>query len=181
MTDLSNSDGNAPESNGQGGDAPQQPRAQGLPIVINVQYLKDLSFENPNAPQSLIPTGGQPPKIDLAVDVQARGLGDNSAEVVLALKAEATQGDRTAFIAEVVYAGVISFPAQLPQDTARALLLIEGPRLLFPFARQILATAVQQGGFPPLMLQPIDFVDIYRKQVLGQGQPSAADAAQGNA
>jgi len=153
-----------------------QPRPS-LSLVINVQYVKDLSFENPNAPQSLIASGNQPPKIELAVDVQARGLQENVAEVALTLRAEATLGERTAYIAEVVYAGVFTLP-QIPQDQARAVLLVEAPRLLFPFARQVLATAVQQGGFPPLMLQPLDFVDIYRRQAMGaQGQqPTVADS-----
>lgn len=171
MTDETN-------STDQGGDAgATQGGQQALQIVINAQYLKDLSFENPNAPQSLV-GGQQQPKIEMAVDVAARGIGENVAEVALTLRAQATQADRTAFIAEVVYAGVISYPP-IPQEQAKALVLIEGPRLLFPFARQILATVVQQGGFPPLMLQPIDFVDIFRRQAMNQ--LSAADAPQGTA
>lgn len=164
-----------------GQDQGQQAGPRAVSVVVNAQYLKDLSFENPNAPQSLVGGGQQPPKIEMAVDVQARGLGENVAEVALTLRAEATQSERTAFIAEVVYAGVLSIPP-LPPEQAKALLLIEGPRLLFPFARQILATVVQQGGFPPLMLQPIDFVDVYRRQTLGpQAQPTANDAPQGTA
>lgn len=144
----------------------------GSPIIVNVQYVKDQSFENPNAPQSLL-AGNGAPKIDLQVDVQGRPLGDNVAEVQLSFRAEATQGERTAFIAELVYCGVFTL-APLPPDQQRALLLIEGPRLLFPFARQILADMTQQGGFPPLMLQPIDFVDLYRRQLMaGQGDDMA--------
>ncbi|MFV3127630.1 protein-export chaperone SecB [Niveispirillum sp. KHB5.9] len=147
------------------------------PLVVNMQYVKDLSFENPNAPRILTGASEQP-KIDLQVDLQAQGLADNVAEVQIRLRAEATVGEATAFIAELVYAGVFTLPP-LPADTQRAVLLIEGPRLLFPFARQIIADVTAQGGFPPLLLQPLDFVDLYRRQVLAQ-QGEIGDA-QGNA
>ncbi|WP_114395212.1 protein-export chaperone SecB [Oleisolibacter albus] len=149
------------------------------PLVINAQYVKDLSFENPNAPQSLMGDAGAP-KIDLQVDLQGRPLAENVFELALTLRAEATQGDRSAFICELVYGGVFTL-APLPVDQQRALLMIEGARMLFPFARQILADMTQQGGFPPLMLQPIDFVDLYRRQILAQQGPSADQPAQGNA
>jgi len=173
MTDETNGADGAPT-----GAEGQQARQQPVALVINAQYIKDLSFENPNAPQSLVGQQQQP-KIDMQVDVQARGLGENVAEVLLTLRAHATQGERTAFIAEVVYGGVLSLPP-LPTDQQRAICLIEGPRMLFPFARQILATMVQQGGYPPLMLQPIDFVELYRRQIAQQGQPSL-DQTAGNA
>jgi preprotein translocase subunit SecB len=149
-----------------------------MPLVVNLQYVKDLSFENPNAPRIL--TGAtEQPKIDLQVDLQAQGLADNVAEVQMRLRAEATIGEATAFIAELVYAGVFTLPPGMPQDQQRALLLIEGPRLLFPFARQIIADVTSQGGFPPLLLQPLDFVDLYRRQVLGQ--QAQMGETQGNA
>ncbi|WP_029012463.1 protein-export chaperone SecB [Niveispirillum irakense] len=145
-----------------------------MPLVVNVQYVKDLSFENPNAPRSLM-AGNEAPKIDLSVDLQGQSLGENVAEVQLRLRAEATVGDATAFIAELVYCGVFTLPP-LPQDQQRAVLLIEGPRLLFPFARQIIADVTAQGGFPPLLLQPLDFVELYRRQVLGQGMDTQGNA-----
>lgn len=177
MSDESDTNG-SPSSNGEETNGAHPPPGT-LPLVVNVQYVKDLSFENPNAPQSLM-TGGQP-QLDVQVDVQARGLGEQSAEVVLSIRAEATQpgesgaAARTVFIAELAYAGVFSFPA-LPQDTLRALLLIEAPRLLFPFARQIIAEATQSGGYPGLLLQPIDFVDLFRRQVMGGRSAQTADA-----
>ncbi|WP_445376668.1 protein-export chaperone SecB [Niveispirillum fermenti] len=137
-----------------------------MPLVVNMQYVKDMSFENPNAPRILTGASEQP-KIDLQVDLQAQGLADNVAEVQMRLRAEATIGEATAFIAELVYAGVFTLPP-LPPEQQRAVLLIEGPRLLFPFARQIIAEITSQGGFPPLLLQPLDFVDLYRRQVLAQ-------------
>ncbi|MFC7334060.1 protein-export chaperone SecB [Rhodocista pekingensis] len=149
-------------------EAGRQSQSSSLPLVVNAQYVKDFSFENPNAPQSLMADQGQP-KIDLQVDVQARGLNDTVSEVVLSMRAEATRNDRTAFIVELSYAGIFTLPAQIPAEQARAILLIEAPRLLFPFARQIVAEATQNGGYPPLMLQPLDFVDLYRRQVLNRG------------
>lgn len=148
------------------------------PLVVNLQYVKDLSFENPNAPR-ILASASEQPKIDLQVDLQAQGLADNVAEVQIRLRAEATVGEATAFIAELVYAGVFTLPP-MPAETQRAVLLIEGPRLLFPFARQIIADVTAQGGFPPLLLQPLDFVDLYRRQVLAQQQGQMGDA-QGNA
>jgi len=146
-----------------------------LPLIVNAQYVKDLSFENPNAPASLMMQGGQP-QIDLQVDVQARGVAENVSEVSLNIRAEAKVGEGIAFIAELSYAGVFTLPAGMPQDQAKALLLIEAPRLLFPFARAIVADTVRDGGYPPLMLQPLDFVDLYRRQVMGQGQQPVGQA-----
>lgn len=148
--------------------AGRQAQTSSLPLVVNAQYVKDFSFENPNAPQSLMADQGQP-KIDLQVDVQARGLTDTVSEVVLSMRAEATRNDRTAFIVELAYAGIFTLPAQIPAEQARAILLVEAPRLLFPFARQIVSEATQNGGYPPLVLQPLDFVDLYRRQVLNRG------------
>lgn len=162
------------ETINQGDDAAEAQSARPVPpLVVNMQYVKDLSFENPNAPR-ILANASEQPKIDLQVDLQAQGLADNVAEVQIRLRAEATVGDATAFIAELVYAGVFTLPP-MPAETQRAVLLIEGPRLLFPFARQIIADVTAQGGFPPLLLQPLDFVDLYRRQVLSQ-QADMGDA-----
>lgn len=163
--------------NGTQADAAEARSAGPASLVVNLQYVKDLSFENPNAPRILAAATEQP-KIDLQVDLQAQGLAENVAEVQMRLRAEATVGDATAFIAELVYAGVFTLPP-LPPEQQRAVLLIEGPRLLFPFARQIIADVTSQGGFPPLLLQPLDFVELYRRQVLAQ--QSQMGEAQGNA
>lgn len=162
---------------GNGAEAPKQGQRMAAPLMVNAQYVKDLSFENPNAPQSLMAQGGQP-KIDVQVDVQARGLAENVSEVMLIIRAEAAIADRTAFILELTYGGVFTI-APMPQDQARAVLLIEGPRLLFPFARQIISECTTNGGFPPLVLQPIDFVDLYRRQVMAAQDGSAAEGAMG--
>jgi preprotein translocase subunit SecB len=154
----------------------QQPAAGGaqssigvLPINILAQYLKDLSFENPRAPQSLVP--GQPaPDINVQVDVQSRGVGEGVYEVLLSLRIEAHDKDAAVvFLTEAAYAGLFALP-ELPPEQLKPILLIEGPRLLFPFLRQIVADSTRNGGYPPLLLNPIDFVDLYRRQVEGAGK-----------
>ena len=137
------------------------------PLAINTQYVKDLSFENPNAPQSLTPQG-TPPNIEVNVNVQARGLASNVYEVVLSITCTAKHDQMTAFIVEVAYAGVFTLTG-VPAEHVHPLLLIEGPRLLFPFARALVANATRDGGFLPLMIQPIDFLDLYRRQAAAQG------------
>ncbi len=130
------------------------------------QYLKDLSFENPNAPQTLAPQQAQP-DINISVNVNARNLAPTDFEVELHLDAKATLQDKVVFAAELVYAGTFrleNFPAQMMHPAV----LIECPRILFPFARQILAEATRNGGFPPLMLDPIDFAAMYQKRLQQQ-------------
>lgn len=136
---------------------------QAAPAVrVLAQYIKDLSFENPNAPASL--REGSQPKIDLQLDVNARAMEDPSVfEVELKINARSTRDDQNLFICELVYAGLFQF-SNIPQDSVEPMLLIESPRILFPFARQILADATRNGGFPPLMLDPMDFAGLYMSQ-----------------
>ncbi|MGE0718135.1 MAG: protein-export chaperone SecB [Alphaproteobacteria bacterium] len=143
-------------------EAPGQ-APQGAPISINAQYIRDLSFENPNAPQIMAELR-QPPQIEVKVDVKVRNLAENVFEVVLAMSATAKANDKTAFVVELEYGAVVTMAAGLPQEHVGALLLIEIPRMLFPFARQIIGDATRDGGFPPLLLNPIDFADLYRRQ-----------------
>lgn len=137
------------------------------------QYLKDLSFENPNAPQSL---GGQnQPEINIAVNVNARPLASTDFEVELELTATAMHEEKTVFAAELKYAGIFRLE-NLPENALHPVVLVECPRMLFPFARQILADSTRNGGFPPLMLDPIDFAAMYQKrladaQAQGKDQP----------
>lgn len=127
------------------------------------QYLKDLSFENPNAPQSLM----QQPDIAVSVNVNARNLTASDFEVELHLEAKATNQDKVLFGAEIVYAGTFRLE-NFPQQLLHPAVLIECPRMLFPFARQILAEATRNGGFPPLMLDPIDFAALYQRRMQQQ-------------
>jgi preprotein translocase subunit SecB len=140
------------------------------PLVVNVQYIKDLSFEVPSAPDIYATLRSQP-QVAINLDVQARALqeGQNVYEVVLAVKAEAREpvqngGEgRPVFIAELQYAGVFTLNG-VPADSVEPLLLIECPRLLFPFARAILSDVTREGGFPPVLLQPIDFVGLWQSR-----------------
>ncbi len=152
------------------GDGGAQPQAQPS-LKIVAQYVKDLSFENPGAPGTL--TGrAQSPNINIAVGVQANPVAEGDVEVELKIEARAVDGETVLFVLELVYAGIFRI-ANVPADNLQALTLIECPRLIFPFARQIVAEASRNGGFPPLMIDPIDFVSLYRQQLAGKGQKPA--------
>jgi preprotein translocase subunit SecB len=136
-------------------------------IRVLAQYVKDLSFENPNAPISL--REGSQPKIDLQLDVNARAMEENGVfEVDLRISAKSERDGQPLFIIELVYSGLFGF-SNIPQDALEPILLAECPRLLFPFARQVVATVSQNGGFPPLMLDPMDFGALYASQRSGAG------------
>ena len=140
-------------------------------LTIQSQYVKDLSFENPRAPQSLQP-GQARPEIQIRVDVRAQPLEAGRYEVTLQLHVEAKAGLDNAFMVELTYGGVFGL-LNIPPDSLQALLLIECPRLLFPFARRIIADTTRDGGFPPLMLDPIDFMTLYRRRQQAEAQAQA--------
>ena len=141
-----------------------QTPSEDLPqLQINMQYTKDLSFEIPGAPHCFIEMQGKNPEIPIHVDVNVANVGANAYEVVLHLKVEALLEGKALFILELAYAGV--FTLNLPEDQIHPVLLIECPRLLFPFARNIVADMTRDGGLPPLLLQPLDFVQLYRARV----------------
>jgi len=152
--------------NGQEGAATEQEAQPQLGILG--QYLKDLSFENPNAPNSLTLQGVQP-QISINVNVNANQLGENDYEVVLELEAHAEHEKQVIFHVELAYAGIFHLE-NIPQEMLGPALLIECPRMLFPFARRILADATRDGGFPPLMLDPIDFAGMYAQRMQQQGE-----------
>ena len=135
-------------------------------LQVLAQYLKDLSFESPNAPQIFTPQQGQTPQFSLDIRVKANKLAPERHEVVIMLKVAMTRGEQACFLAEIIYAGLIAVPEPAPAESLlQALLLIEVPRLLFPYARNILSEITQSSGFPPLVVQPIDFAALYRKQL----------------
>lgn len=141
-------------------------------LTIQSQYIKDLSFENPNAPKSLEP-GGSRPEITVRVDVRVEGQGEERYEVTLHLNIEARAGDNATFVLELTYAGLFGL-LNIPDDSRQPILLIECPRMLFPFARRIVADATRDGGFPPLMIDPIDFATLYRRRQQEQAQAATA-------
>ncbi|QDZ01849.1 protein-export chaperone SecB [Nitratireductor mangrovi] len=150
------------ETGAAGGAANQGNGAQPSLNVL-AQYVKDLSFESPGAPNSLRGRE-QAPNININVNVNANSLTDNEYDVNLMLSAKASHGESVLFNVELAYGGVFRV-AGFPKEHVLPVLFIECPRLLFPFARQIIADATRNGGFPPLMLDPIDFAQIFQKKV----------------
>ena len=132
-------------------------------LGVLAQYVKDLSFENPGAPRSLV-QGGQAPNIQIQVNVNARGLSEQDVEVELKIEGQAGEGADTMFRFDLLYAGVFRIQG-VPDEARTPLILIECPRLLFPFARQLISDAVRNGGFPPLLIDPIDFAALYRQRL----------------
>jgi len=147
-----------------------------MQILVQAQYIKDLSFENPNAPGILGPSQEAPKLDEVRVDVAAKPMGNDHYEVALHIKAAAKLDDKPMFIMELTYAGLFMLKG-LPADTLQPVLLIEGPRILFPFARNIVCDVTRDGGFTPLMLQPIDFVDLYRQQMSKRANPAEGEKA----
>ncbi len=143
-------------------------------MQVLAQYLKDLSFESPNAPQIFTPQQGQVPQFSLDIRVKADKLAPERHEVTLILKVAMTRGEQACFLIEIVYAGLVAVQEPVPEESLlQALLLIEVPRLLFPYARNILSELTQSSGFPPLVVQPVDFAALYRKQ-LAEARASAS-------
>ena len=141
-------------------------------LNVVAQYIKDFSFDNPNAPKSLV--SGEQPQIGIQINVNAAPISDTDIEVVLQLSGKAETGGSLMFSFDLAFGGVFRI-RNVPQESMNAVVLIECPRLLFPFAREIIATTVRNGGFPPLLLDPVDFVALYRQkmaQLGGQDQPA---------
>ena len=135
-------------------------RPEELPgIRILAQFVRDFSFENPRAPEALRPGAAQP-QIDMGVEMNARGREDGLFEVELKLSARATREDGPLFVVELLYGGIFQITG-VAQEDMEPVLLIECPRYLFPFARRIIAEVTSEGGFPPFLLDPIDFAGVY--------------------
>lgn len=148
---------------GQGANLPS--------LRVLAQYLKDQSFESPRAPASFHEAGGAP-GIEVNVDVNARNLGAAQFEVELSVSARARREKDVVFVIETTYAGVFEI-TNVPENQIEPILLIECPRLLFPFARQIIADTTNAGNFPPVMLDPIDFLGIYQRNLAAKAQDSS--------
>ncbi|MBX3506083.1 MAG: protein-export chaperone SecB [Parvibaculum sp.] len=150
---------------------------QAAQLRVLMQYVKDLSFENPNAPQTLGPVNEQP-AINLRVDVGVKRMAETDFEVALKIGAEALVKEKPMFVAEIEYAGLFRL-VNVPEADLEAVLVIECPRQIFPFARRILADVTRDGGFPPLLIDPIDFISLYQQrrdqmaqQVEGAAKPN---------
>ena len=156
---MTNGNGTPPE----GGPPPQ--------LNVLAQYTKDLSFENPNAPASLAPQQQQP-AINIQINVTANNLAENDYEVTLSVEGKAENAGKLMFSFDLAYSGVFRI-LNVPKENLHPLVMIECPRLLFPFPREIVATATRNGGFPPLLLEPVDFVALYRQR-MAAAQPAPA-------
>jgi preprotein translocase subunit SecB len=144
-------------------------------LILNAQYIKDLSFENPRAPQSLIQPSAQP-EVEINVDVKARNLGPELYEVVLTINATARAQGETVFLVELAYGSVVTVKNATAEGLP-GLILVETPRIVFPFARAVIANATRDGGFPPLMINPIDFAELLRRQQSDAQDLGSADVA----
>ncbi len=167
------SSGQGPGHGGGAGDgaAMEAPRPS---LSIRAQYVKDLSFENPAAPDSF--ASGDAPAISISVQVQGRPLDDGTHEVELQINAEAKRGEGVVFLAELKYAGVFAI-ANVPPEHIQSVVMVECPRLLFPFARRVMADCTRDGGFPPLMMEPIDFLQLFRQSRAQQSQVTDSTTA----
>ena len=158
------------EANGNGAATDAAPQ-----LNVIAQYTKDLSFENPNAPRSLGQQQGAP-EISIQVNINLRQLAESDFEVELLLEGSAVEGTNTLFKFDLNYAGVFRI-VNIPEQEMHPILMIECPRLLFPFAREIIANAIRGGGFPPLLIDPIDFVGLYRQRMAEAQQQQPASVS----
>jgi preprotein translocase subunit SecB len=148
-------------------DAPQ--------VGLITQYVKDLSFENPNSP-AIYQWQGQP-QISIEYDIAAESVSDDVHEVVLKINVKAAADDKTAFRVELAYAALFGL-RNVPEEHVQLFLYGEGPRLMFPFARRVVADAVSDGGFAPLLLEPIDFGGLYLQKAAEMAEQEAENGAQ---
>ena len=152
------------------------PDANGASMSALIQYTKDFSFENPRAPHSLTQQGQQGPQMALQVNVSTTSLSETDYETVLQLEGKAVMNDETLFAFDLSYAGIFRL-INIPQEHVHPVLVIDCARLLFPFARQIIADAVQGGGFPPFYVPQIDFAQLFQQRMQElQGQQGAPNA-----
>lgn len=134
------------------------------PLIVNSQYIKDFSFENPN-PLSHIMNTKERPSISVHIEAQADNIEERTFEVTLHVNVDAKRKKEQVFLLDLEYAGAFTIGNEVPEEYIRPILMIECPRILFPFVRNLVAVAVQEGGYPPLLLTPVDFADLYQRQV----------------
>jgi preprotein translocase subunit SecB len=145
-------------------NAANQPTNQGLNYRPQGFYLKDLSFESPKAPAIFVNSASLKPSMDLSVDVGVQQLEGPNFEVSLRTTAQARVGTDVIFLVELHYAGVFSINPELEKAEIERILLVDCAKDVFPFARRIIADATREGGFAPLVLDPVDFEMVYQKR-----------------
>ena len=145
-------------------DAAAEAAGNEIQITILGQYIKDLSFENPTPAQTIQKLSTEQPAMNINVNLNAQQVGEDIYEVDLKVTATAKSNEETAFVAELLYSGLFGIK-NLPENQLQPFLMVEAPRQIFPFARRILSDVTRDGGFPPLMLEPIDFAGLYQQQL----------------
>ncbi len=157
------------------GHAPMPNGADTGPAIGMIsQYVKDFSFENPNTPASYQWTSA--PQIDVQFNIGTQVVGDNVHESAIKIDISARHDEGQSFIIDLTYAGLFGV-RNVPADQVHAFMLAEAPRILFPFARRVIADAVRDGGFPPLLLEPIDFQGLYMAQAQANAGAQGDDGA----
>jgi len=153
------------KTNGSKSNIKQLTNQQSLaPLIINTQFVKNLSFRNRN-PLGNFKGSGEKPSITINIEAQAHNVSDRTFEVTLRTQVDAKRKDDQVFLLDLLYAGVFTIGKDVQEEFIRPILMIECPRILFPFARNIIATTSQEGGFSPLLLAPVDFAGLYQKQI----------------
>lgn len=135
------------------------------PFLVHVQYIKDLSFENPNPLESFGETVEAQPSISVDIQAKAQDLGSASFEVILEIRIDAKRNNKQLFLLELSYGAIIALSNQVKEEEIRPIIMVGVPHVLFPFARKIVADTIGDGGFPPLLLSPVDFEHLYRNQI----------------
>ena len=166
----------APEANAQTDEAAKQDAMADIRLLVHRHYIKDLSVENPNAPE--IFTKREQPQVKVQLDVNASRLQERIFEVVLATKVDATVEDKAAFIVELDFAALIKVGDKVPDAEIEQILAVEVPQLLFPFARNIVADVTRDGGYPPLLINPVDFASLRRQKVAAAQAAQSAQSAE---
>jgi len=156
-----------------------QESGENVGLVVNAQYAKDLSFENPAPIDNLLQQEGDV-STDVNIEVSCQGLQENIFEVSLTVKGHVTRGEQTIYLVELVYAGVFTLTG-IPEDMMQFVLFIECPRLLFPFARNLITQVTQESGFPPLYLKPVDFGELLQQKMAEEGEKIPSAPVQGHA
>ena len=155
---------------------PGAPSADAPAATIVNQYIKDLSFENPNAFEVFQSFAGATPKIDVAIDIGGEKKSDEAHEVELKFTITTQSDERGAFVIELVYAGLFAV-RNMTEEHLEAFMHVQAPFILFPFARRVISDVTRDGGYPPLMLDPIDFTSLYQQRLAAMaGQEKKADA-----
>jgi preprotein translocase subunit SecB len=177
MSDSQNGGSAGSASGGTPGAAPGggEPSQQQSLLTVHTQYVRDLSFENPNAPQIYAQMKTQP-KVDLRLELPIRRIQERLFELGLKFTLNATLEEQTAFMIELDYAGLISVGNHVQEEEIEAVLAIDGARMLFPFARRVISDVARDGGFPPVMVGNMDFAQLYRQR---KAQGGSGEVAQG--